>query len=145
MNKKEILELKRRMTKTNCTFTRMCGCYVNAEKEIVLTFDENFLNLEEEELHKYLEIAAKTLSGTPKDNLLELAFPKEAEDEGGKQQFLMGLKESKLKNHELVMLLFRLVIDNYEYEGNYLILLFHDAYDVMKKTNDNICFVPSVR
>ncbi len=30
MNKKEILELKRRMTKTNCTFTRMCGCYVNA-------------------------------------------------------------------------------------------------------------------
>lgn len=138
MNKKDILELKHRMKKTHCTFTHMCGCYVNAEKEIVLTFDENFLNLEEEELHKYLEIAAKTLSGTPKDNLLELAFPKEAEDEGGKQQFLMGLKESKLKNHELVMALFRLVIDNYEYEGNYLILLFHDAYDVMKKTNDNL-------
>ena len=56
MNKKEILELKRRMTKTNCTFTRMCGCYVNAEKEIVLTFNENFLNLGEDELHKYLEM-----------------------------------------------------------------------------------------
>lgn len=137
MNQKDILELKRRMQKSYCTFTRMCGCYVNAEKEIVLTLDENFLNLEEEELYKYLEIAKKTFSGKLKDNLLELTFPKEAEDAGGRQQFLMGLKESKLKNNELVMALFRLVIDNYEYEGNYLILLFHDAYDVMKKTRDN--------
>lgn len=137
MNKKEILELKRRMTKTNCTFTRMCGCYVNAEKEIVLTFNENFLNLGEDELHKYLEIATKTLSGTRGNNLLELTFPKEQEEAGGKQQFLMGLKESKLKNDELSQTFYRLVIDNYDYAGNYLIILFHDVYDVMAKTSDN--------
>lgn len=137
MNKKEILELKRRMTKTNCTFTRMCGCYVNAEKEIVLTFNENFLNLGEDELHKYLEIAAKTLSGTRGNNLLELTFPKEQEEAGGKQQFLMGLKESKLKNDELSQTFYQLVIDNYDYAGNYLIILFHDVYDVMAKTSDN--------
>ena len=137
MNKKEILKLKRRMTKTNCTFTRMCGCYVNAEKEIVLTFNENFLNLSEDELHKYLEIAAKTLSGTRGNNLLELTFPKEQEEAGGKQQFLMGLKESKLKNDELSQTFYQLVIDNYDYAGNYLIILFHDVYDVMAKTSDN--------
>ena len=137
MNKKEILELKRRMTKTNCTFTRMCGCYVNAEKEIVLTFNENFLNLSEDELHKYLEIATKTLSGTRGNNLLELTFPKEQEEAGGKQQFLMGLKESKLKNDELSQTFYQLVIDNYDYTGNYLIILFHDVYDVMAKTSDN--------
>lgn len=137
MNKKEILELKRRMTKTNCTFTRMCGCYVNAEKEIVLTFNENFLNLSEDELHKYLEIATKTLSGTRGNNLLELTFPKEQEEAGGKQQFLMGLKESKLKNDELSQTFYQLVIDNYDYAGNYLIILFHDVYDVMAKTSDN--------
>ncbi len=137
MNKKEILELKRRMTKTNCTFTRMCGCYVNAEKEIVLTFNENFLNLSEDELHKYLEIAAKTLSGTRGNNLLELTFPKEQEEAGGKQQFLMGLKESKLKNDELSQTFYQLVIDNYDYAGNYLIILSHDVYHVMAKTSDN--------
>ena len=137
MNKKEILELKRRMTKTNCTFTRMCGCYVNAEKEIVLTFNENFLNLSEDELHKYLEIATKTLYGTRGNNLLELTFPKEQEEAGGKQQFLMGLKESKLKNDELSQTFYQLVIDNYDYAGNYLIILFHDVYDVMAKTSDN--------
>ena len=30
------------------------------------------------------------------------------------------------------------MIETYDYPGNYLILLFHDAYDVMKKTNDNM-------
>lgn len=137
MNKKEILEIKRRMKKTHCTFTRMCGCYVNAERQIVLTFGENFLNLDEDELHKYLEIASKTLSGTPGNNLLELSFPKDQEEPGGKQQFLMGLRESKLKNDELAVAFYQLVIDNYDYAGNYLILLFHDAYDVMTKTTDN--------
>ena len=41
MNKKDILELKRRFKKNHCTITRMCGCYVNAEKEILLTLGEN--------------------------------------------------------------------------------------------------------
>ena len=72
MNKKDILELKRRLKKTHCTFTKMCGCYVNSDKEIVLTIGETFLNLAEEELYKYLEIAGKTLSGTVGNNLLEL-------------------------------------------------------------------------
>ncbi|WP_312106620.1 DUF4317 family protein, partial [Lachnoclostridium sp.] len=72
MTKKDVLELKRRLKKNECTFTRMCGCYVNAEKEIVLNLDETFLNLKDEEFFKYLEIANKTLSGTVGNNLLEL-------------------------------------------------------------------------
>ena len=64
MNNKEVLELKRRFKKNECTFTRMCGCYVNGEKNIILNIEETFLNLEEDEFYKYLEIAKKTLSGT---------------------------------------------------------------------------------
>ena len=30
MNKKEVLEIKRRFKKEECTFTRMCGCYLNS-------------------------------------------------------------------------------------------------------------------
>ena len=44
---------------------RLAGCYVNAEKQKVQTFNEKFYNLPEEEMHKYLEIFKKTLSGTP--------------------------------------------------------------------------------
>lgn len=137
MTKKDVLELKRRFKKTECTFTKICGCYVNSNKEIVLNLDETFLNLKDEEFFKYLEIANKTLSGTVGNNLLELEFPLEEEKAGGKQQFLMGLKESKLKNEAILQSFYQLVIDHYDYAGNYLILVFHDAYDVMTKTSDN--------
>ena len=64
MNKKDILELKRRFKKDACTFTRLCGCYVDADHNKVTSFGETFLNLEDEEFYKYLEIAKKVMSGT---------------------------------------------------------------------------------
>ncbi len=137
MNKKEVMEIKRRLKKEGCTFTRMCGCYVDAEKNKVVDFGQTFLNLEDEEFYKYLEIAKKVLSGNIGNNLLTLDIPLEEEAAGGRQQFLMGLRESKLKNKELIDRFFDLVIDSYDYAGNYLILVFHDAYDVMTRTTDN--------
>ena len=138
MNKKDVLELKKRLTKRGCSFTKMAGCYVDAEKNKIVNINETFLNLEEEEMHKYLDLAKKTLSGTLHNNILELEFPRSEEEAGGKQQFLMGLRESGLKNQALVDRFFDRIIETYVYSGNYLILLFHDAYDVMKKTNDNM-------
>lgn len=137
MDKKGVAELKRRFTKENCTFTRLCGCYVDAGKNKVVDLSETFLNLEDEEFYKYLEIAKKTLSGTIGNTLLELNFPLDEEAAGGRQQFLLGLRESKLKNPELLDRFYDMVIESYDYAGNYLILLFHDAYDVMTKTTDN--------
>ena len=137
MNKKDILELKRRFKKDACTFTRLCGCYVDADRNKVTTFGETFLNLEDEEFYKYLEIAKKVMSGTIGNNILELEFPTAEEAPGGRQQFLMGLRESALKNEDLMDTFYDLVIENYSYVGNYLILVFHDAYDVMTKTSDN--------
>ena len=137
MNKKEVMEIKRRLKKEGCTFTRMCGCYVDAEKNKVVNFGQTFLNLEDEEFYKYLEIAKKVLSGNIGNNLLTLDIPLEEEAAGGRQQFLMGLRESKLKSEELIDRFYDLVIDSYDYAGNYLILIFHDAYDVMTRTTDN--------
>ena len=138
MNKKDIHELKRRFTKHGCTFTRMCGCYVDGERNKVIHIAETFLNLEEEDFFKYLDIAKKVFSGTVGNNVLNLEFPLEEEKPGGKQQFLMGLRESKLKNEELLDAFYDMIIENYGYAGNYLILIFHDVYDVMKKTKDNL-------
>lgn len=137
MNKKDILELKRRFKKDACTFTRMCGCYVDADRNKVTTIGETFLNLEDEEFYKYLEIAKKVMSGTIGNNILELEFPTAEEAPGGRQQFLMGLRESALKSDDLMDAFYDMVIDSYDYVGNYLILVFHDAYDVMTKTSDN--------
>lgn len=136
MNKGDLLELKKRFKKNECTITRMCGCYVDAHKNQVVKINETFLNLADEEFYKYLEIAKKTLSGTIGNNLLQLEYPLSEESAGGHQQFFMGLRSSGLKNEDLLNRLYEQIIDSYDYVGNYLILVFHDVYDIITRTSD---------
>lgn len=137
MNKKEVAEIKRRFKKEAATFTRVVGCYVDGNHNKVCKIGSTFLNLEDEEFYKYLEIANKALSGTVGNNLLELQFPTEEEAPGGRQQILMALRATGLKDEALLDTYYDLIIDTYDHAGNYLILLFHDVYDVMTKTSDN--------
>lgn len=137
MTKRDILELKRRLKKTECTFTKMSGCYVNANKEKVLTFNQDFRDLADEEYYKYLELAGKVLSGTVGNNLLKLDFSHDAEEPLGPQQVLLGIRESNLLNEGLLDTFYQHVIDNFYFPGNYLIIMFKDVYDVPLKTSDN--------
>ncbi|NKF06598.1 DUF4317 domain-containing protein [Clostridium gasigenes] len=137
MKKKDILELKKRFKKNDCTFTKICGCYVNGEKNIIFNFRETFLNLDEDEYFKYLEIAKKVLSGTIGNNILELNFPLNENLENEKQISLIQLKKSQLKDDALLQDFYKSIIDSYDYTGNFLILVFHDAYDIITKTTDN--------
>lgn len=138
MQRKDILELRKRLRKGECTFTNLSGCYVNDQKEVVSKFSEFFLNLDEDELFKYLEIAKKAMSGTLGNNILKLKFPLDDDFKNERQTALLDLKNSGLKDEDLLDEFYELVIDTYDYEGNFLILLFHDAYDIMTKTKDNI-------
>lgn len=115
----------------------MCGCYVNGEKHVILKFRETFLNLDEDEYFKYLEIAKKVLSGTIGNNILELNFPANEDLINERQISLMQLKNSQLRDDTLLDNFYDSIIDNYDYTGNFLILIFHDAYDVITKTKDN--------
>lgn len=138
MIKQEINEIKRLYTPSRCSITRICGCYVDGEKNKKTEFKEAFLSLPEEEIFKYFELLRKTLSGTPGKNLLNLEFPLSSEEEGGTQEFLLRLRDSKLKDDALLEEFYDKVIGSYEYVGNYLILLIHDAYDVPGKTTDGL-------
>lgn len=159
MTKQDISEIKKLFTPRNCSITRICGCYVDGEKNKKTELKQAFLALPEEEMFKYFEILRKVLSGTPGKNLLTLDFPlalemaglpareaEAAEEEPSPgpvptpnaHEFLMRLKESKLKDDALLEQYYDSVIENYEYVGNYLILLVHDVYDVPGRTSDNI-------
>lgn len=138
MTKQEISEIKKLFTQNNCSITRICGCYVDGEKNKKTELKQAFLALPEEDMFKYFEILRKTLSGTPGKNLLTLEFPLETESEGGTQEFLLRLRDSKLKDEELLEAFYDKMIESYEYVGNYLILLIHDVYDVPGRTSDNI-------
>lgn len=139
MNKKEISEIKKRFTKTKCSITRLCGCYVDAEKNKRLTLKEAFLGLPEEEMFKYIDIFRKTLSGSIGKTLMNMEFPSEQETkEDGTQRFLMELLESKLQDEELLERFYDKIIEHYNYPENYFIILVHDAYDIPKITTDGV-------
>lgn len=138
MIKQEISEIKKLFTQNNCSITRICGCYVDGEKNKKAELKQAFLALAEEEMFKYFEILRKTLSGSIGKNLLTLDFPLAAEEEGGTQNFLLKLRDSKLKDDEILNDFYDRIINAYDYVGNYLILVIHDVYDVPGKTSDGI-------
>lgn len=138
MIKQEINEIKKLFTPKNCSITRICGCYVDGEKNKKTELKQAFLALPEEEMFKYFEILRKTLSGTLGKNLLTLEFPLATESEGGTQEFLLRLRDSRLKDEALLEEYYDKIIDTYEYVGNYLILVIHDVYDVPGRTTDGI-------
>ena len=138
MTKQEIAEIKKLLTPKNCSITRICGCYVDGEKNKKTELKQAFLALPEEEMFKYFEILRKTLSGTLGKNLMTLEFPLKSEEEGGTQEFLLHLRDSKLKDDALLEEFYDKIIENYEFVGNYLILVIHDVYDVPGRTSDGI-------
>ena len=136
MNKKEVTEIKKQFTPHNCAITRICGCYVDGEKEKKTELKEAFLSLPEEEMFKYFDIFRKSLSGTIGKNLLNMEFPLETESEGGTQEFLLKLRNSRLTDDVLLTEFYNRVIDSYDFPENYLILLIHAVYDIPGKASD---------
>lgn len=138
MNKKEVLEIRKQFTPENCAITRICGCYVDHEKNKKMESKDAFLSLPEEEAFKYFDIFKKTLSGTMGRNMLNMEFPLDAEMPGGTQEFLMKLRNSKLEDDILLEEFYDKVIESYIYEENYYIVLIHAMYDIPGKTSDDI-------
>lgn len=136
MNKKEISEIKKLFTNKKCCISRICGCYVDGCKNKITTFREAFLSLPEEEIFKYFSLFRASLSGTLGKNLMNMEFPLETEAEGGTQDFLLRLRDSHLKDDELLELFYNKIIDNYAYGENYLILLTDASYDVPGRSSD---------
>lgn len=136
MNKKEVAEIKKQFSPANSAITRICGCYVNHDKEKILKFKESFLSLPEEDEFKYYEMFKKTLSGTIGKNLLEMEFTTAQEDEGSSHEFLMKLKNSKLNDDDLIEDLYDKIIENFQYGENYYIVLIHAVYDIPGKSSD---------
>lgn len=136
MNKKEVSEIRKQFCPANCTITRICGCYVDAEKNIKTELKEAFLSLPEEDTFKYFTIFKQTLSGSVGKNLLNMDFPLEEEREGGKQEFLLQLRNSKLKDDALIEEFYNRIIEHYDFGENYYIILIHAVYDVPGKAAD---------
>lgn len=137
MNRKEVNEIKKLFNNENCCISRICGCFVDVDKNKKVEIKDAFLSLDEEARFKYFDIFKKTMSGTIGKNLIHMEFPAEQEEnEDGTQQFLMKLRNSELKDDALVEQFYDNIIQYYGYPDNYYIILIHNSYDIPKITSD---------
>ena len=138
MNEKEIAEIRRRFKPDKSNITHVRGCYVNEKREIISEFDQSLTLSRQEDAEKLLNVLRKTLSGTAGKNLLDIEFDTRQVVEGEEHRLLMALRDSRLGDQEAVHALFQRVIASLDLEGNYLILLAHDTYDVPYRSKDGM-------
>ncbi len=138
MNRKEVNEIKKLYSPENCPVTRICGCFVDTDKNKKVEMKDAFMSLDEEAQFKYFDIFKKTLSGAIGRNLINMSFPTEQEQEGGTEHFLMELLKSELTDSELVEKFYDKIIEAYDYPDNYFIILIHNSYDIPAITKDKI-------
>lgn len=137
MNRKEINEIKKLFNHENSCITRICGCFVDPDKNKKVEIKDAFLSLEEEARYKYFDIFKKTMSGTIGKNLVNMEFPiEEEESDEGTQRFMLDLLHSELKDDTLIEKFYDKIIDTYDYVDNYYIILIHNTYDIPAITTD---------
>ena len=137
MNDKEISEIRRHLRRDRSNITALYGCYVNDNKEIITEFRQSTGMMPENEGDKYFALLRRTLSGSIGRNLIDITFKTSQVADSPEHKLLMGLRESKCADEELRGELFRKIIENVSMEGNYLILLGCDSYDVPFRSKDD--------
>ena len=137
MNEKEVGEIRRHLRRDRSNMTAIYGCFVNDNKEIIAEYRASTGIMSENESDKYFGILRKALSGSVGRNLIDLTFKTSQVAGSPEHKLLMDLRESKLQDDELRQSFYQKIIDSIVLEGNYLILLGCDTYDVPFKSKDD--------
>lgn len=137
MNNKEIGEIRRHLRRDRSNITALYGCYVNDNKEIISAFRQSTGIMPENEGEKYFALLRRALSGSIGKNLIDITFKTSQVASSPEHQMLMELRKCKLSDEALLESFYRKIIESVSIEGNYLILMGCDSYDVPFKSRDD--------
>ncbi len=137
MNEKEIGEIRRHLRRDRSNMTAIYGCYVNDQKEIITEFRQSLGLMPENESEKYFALLKRTLSGTIGKNLIDITFKTSQVAGSPEHKMLMDLRKCQLKDDELRLEFYKKIMESVTMEGNYLILLGTETYDVPFKSKDD--------
>ena len=136
ISREDMLELTRRMTPARTSITRIAGCYVDRDGEFDGSFNTNFLKLSGSDKARNLKLAKAVPFSDTNQNLIKYEFSAEAQKPGSMWQLLMALKECGLKNDALLDTFYDVVMERYQTDSEYAVLMFHDRYDIPAKAAD---------
>ena len=137
VNQKEINELRRRWKPDKNAVSRICGCFVNSNHEIIADLDESLGMMPQEEAEKYLTLLKKALSGTLGKNLIDIVFSTQQVMEGEEHKLLMDLRATGMRDNQIRQAFYQKVIQSLDMgDSSYLLLLANDSYDVPRRNRD---------
>lgn len=133
MRRKEIAEIRKQFSLEKCNVTRIDTSLIT-QGEITTRQQQTFLNMDDDDLLKYLGIFKKTLSGKLGKNLLNLKFrAPEPEMSWG---FLQQIRDSGLKDEDLIVLATESIKKNLDVKNNWYIIWIRGIYDVPQRAKD---------
>jgi hypothetical protein len=135
MNKKEVSELKKNISKESdlLTINQVVMAFVDAEKEIKCKTNRSFIEIPDEELECIVSTMTKGLGGVLGKTLVEYEFPRDAYEEEHAQSILYNAYETKLKDEEAVDKLLEHIVSKMQQASTYAITIVHSSYTVFKK------------
>ena len=142
MNLRDLAELRRRLNPDHRNPTLIRGCYADRQGRVISTFIQPVFDLTEEENKQYMALFKKVLSGTPGQQLTDIALDSAAP--GEPLRLLERLRASSLKDDEAADDFFTEVLSSLrdgadsglqsvaedQKAANVLVLLLCDGYDV---------------
>ena len=137
MTEKEIGEIRRHTRRDRSNMTALYGCFVNDNKEIISTFRQSLGTMSQNESEKFFALMKRNLSGTLGKNLVDITFRTAQVADSPEHKLLMQLRETQLKEEEVLRSFYEKVIESVHMDTSYLILIGCDAYDVPFKTKDD--------
>ena len=132
MTEKELREIKRRFRPQRSNIPRIVGCFVNASGEIITRINQP-LGMEDSIVsEKLLSVMKKTLSGSLGTTVTNVSFSTKQVESAEEHKLLMTLRATGLNDKEALERFYAKAITSISFDGNYVILLANDVYDVPK-------------
>ena len=122
MNEKEIREIRRRFRPNKSNIMSIKGCIVDREKNIKSIINQSMINTISDDCEKLFSIMKKTLSGGIGTNLIDIEYSAAEVMESNEHKLLMELRNSGLKNDELLNELYTKIIESVHFEDSFAIL-----------------------
>lgn len=138
MNRSNVLEVKKTLKISENdipSIDTICTCFVNGNKEKLISNTEKFATLEEEEQFKYIEILKNVLTGAIGKKLLNLNFspvPRSKESRDNMASWEKTIFENETERNTF----FSHIISNLGFDENYLLVAAHGIYDAPIKASD---------
>ncbi len=138
MNKSNVMEIKKTLKITENdipSINKIATCFVNGNKEKLITNTDSYLQLEEEEQFKYIEILKGALTGAIGKKLINLEYTS-VDSSASAQEKIRKAQTEMFSDDSVRNDFFDHIISNYDCGENYLIVVGHGVYDAPVKTSD---------